>query len=183
MVYFYSGVDTCQRRRKKGPPRRRKKGPLGGCELVPVVHGGACGPTGSSVGWLVGSVGSRGLTPAALVEPIAVAVHLKDVDVVGEAVEECTGEPLRTEHLGPFVEGQIGGDQGRAALVALAAFDLPHSDGCFVKAYPAETAEAFCDGHNAAVAFFGGVLSLPFIPSIAETLEFCITTGYPFRHA
>ena len=28
-----------------------------------------------------------------------------------------------------------------------------------------------------------GILSLPFIPSIAETLEFCITTGYPFRHA
>ena len=26
-------------------------------------------------------------------------------------------------------------------------------------------------------------LSLPFIPSMAETLEFCITTGYPFRHA
>ena len=26
-------------------------------------------------------------------------------------------------------------------------------------------------------------VSLPFIPSIAETLEFCITTGYPFRHA
>ena len=29
----------------------------------------------------------------------------------------------------------------------------------------------------------GSCLSLPFIPSIAETLEFCITTGYPFRHA
>ena len=29
----------------------------------------------------------------------------------------------------------------------------------------------------------GTNLSLPFIPSIAETLEFCITTGYPFRHA
>ena len=26
-------------------------------------------------------------------------------------------------------------------------------------------------------------LSLPFIPSIAETLEFCITTAYPFGHA
>ena len=26
-------------------------------------------------------------------------------------------------------------------------------------------------------------VSLPFIPSVAETLEFCITTGYPFRHA
>ena len=32
-------INKCQRRRKKGPPRRRKKGPLGGCELVPVVHG------------------------------------------------------------------------------------------------------------------------------------------------
>ena len=32
-------LGACQRRRKKGPPRRRKKGPLGGCELVPVVHG------------------------------------------------------------------------------------------------------------------------------------------------
>jgi transposase len=31
-----------------------------------------------------------------------------------------------------------------------------HSDGCFVKAYPAETAEAFCDGHVAAFDFFGG---------------------------
>jgi transposase len=35
--------------------------------------------------------------------------------------------------------------------------DLPHSDACFVKAYPAEVAEAFCDGHVAAFAFFGGV--------------------------
>ena len=37
------------------------------------------------------------------------------------------------------------------------AFDLPHSDGCFVAAYPAETTEAFCDGHNAAFVFFDGV--------------------------
>jgi transposase len=35
--------------------------------------------------------------------------------------------------------------------------DLPQSDGCFVKAYPAETTEAFLDGHVAAFAFFGGV--------------------------
>src|SRR6266705_676916 len=26
------------------------------------------------------------------------------------------------------------------------AFDLPHSDACFVVGYPAETTEAFCDG-------------------------------------
>jgi hypothetical protein len=32
------------------------------------------------------------------------------------------------------------------------AMDLPHSDACLVQAYPAETAEAFCDGHNAAFA-------------------------------
>ena len=37
------------------------------------------------------------------------------------------------------------------------AMDLPHSDGCFVQAYPAETTEAFCAGHTAAFAFFGGV--------------------------
>ena len=35
--------------------------------------------------------------------------------------------------------------------------DLPHSDASFVKAYPAERTEAFCEGHNAAFAFFGGV--------------------------
>ena len=37
------------------------------------------------------------------------------------------------------------------------AMDLPHSDACFVKAYPAEISEAFCDGHVAAFAFFGAV--------------------------
>ena len=37
------------------------------------------------------------------------------------------------------------------------AMDLPHSDAGFVQAYPAETTEAFCAGHVAAFAFFGGV--------------------------
>ena len=35
--------------------------------------------------------------------------------------------------------------------------DLPHSDDAFVKAFPAETTEAFCDGHTAAFRYFGGV--------------------------
>ena len=35
--------------------------------------------------------------------------------------------------------------------------DLPHSDGCFVRAYPAATAEAWVDGHIHAFAFFGKV--------------------------
>ena len=46
---------------------------------------------------------------------------------------------------------------GTERKVHFFAFDLPHSDAIFVKAYPAETAEAFCDGHVSAFAFFGGV--------------------------
>ena len=34
---------------------------------------------------------------------------------------------------------------------------LPHSDACFVCAYPAATTEAWLDGHNRAFNFFGGV--------------------------
>jgi transposase len=48
----------------------------------------------------------------------------------------------------------IGGVEQKAHFFAM---DLPHSDACFIKAYPAETTEAFCDGHNAAFAFFGGI--------------------------
>ena len=48
----------------------------------------------------------------------------------------------------------IGGVELKAHCFVL---DLPHSDGCFVKAYPAETIEAFLDGHVSAFAFLGGV--------------------------
>jgi transposase len=50
--------------------------------------------------------------------------------------------------------GIIGGVERKIHFLA---FDLPHSDACFVVAYPAETTEAFCDGHVRAFAFFGGV--------------------------
>jgi len=60
-----------------------------------------------------------GFRLAALVEPEAFAVHLENVDVVGQPVEDGAGEALGAEDLGPFVEGQVrGGDDG-AALVAL----------------------------------------------------------------
>jgi hypothetical protein len=63
-----------------------------------------------------------GRAPAvlALPETIAVTVHLEDVDVMGEAVEERTGQALGAEHAGPLVEKQIAGDDDRAPLVALA---------------------------------------------------------------
>ncbi len=48
----------------------------------------------------------------------------------------------------------IGGVERKAHYLVL---DLPHSDGCFVKAYPAETTEAFLDGHVSAFASLGGV--------------------------
>ena len=41
------------------------------------------------------------------------------MDVVGKAVEQGAGEALTAEDVGPFVEGQIPGDESRAALVAL----------------------------------------------------------------
>jgi transposase len=37
------------------------------------------------------------------------------------------------------------------------AMDLPHSDDCFVVAFPAETTEAFLEGHVRAFAYFGAV--------------------------
>ena len=37
-----------------------------------------------------------------------------------EAVQQRPGEALRTEHVSPLVEGQVGGDQDGAPFVALA---------------------------------------------------------------
>ena len=48
----------------------------------------------------------------------------------------------------------IGGVQQKAHFFVL---DLPHSDACYVRAYPAATAEAWVDGHVHAFAFFGKV--------------------------
>jgi transposase len=50
--------------------------------------------------------------------------------------------------------GVIGGVRQKMHFFCM---DLPHSDAPFVKAYPAETTEAFLDGHVSAFAFFGGV--------------------------
>jgi transposase len=48
----------------------------------------------------------------------------------------------------------IGGVEQKAYFFA---FDLPHSDACYVRAYPAATSEAWVDGHVHAFAFFGRV--------------------------
>src|SRR5467141_2445241 len=46
---------------------------------------------------------------------------------------------------------------GKECKIHFFAMDLPHSDACLVQAYPAETSEAFCEGHNVGFEFFGGV--------------------------
>src|ERR1019366_4929344 len=48
----------------------------------------------------------------------------------------------------------LGGVKTRIHYFCL---DLPHSDANFVKAYPAETTEAFLDGHVAALTWLDGV--------------------------
>ncbi len=48
----------------------------------------------------------------------------------------------------------IGGIERKAHFFVM---DLPHSDACYVRAYPAATAEAWVDGHLHAFAFFGKV--------------------------
>jgi transposase len=55
-----------------------------------------------------------------------------------------------------FGEAQavIGGVECKAHYLVV---DLPQSDDCFVMAFPAETTEAFLEGHNQAFAYFGGV--------------------------
>lgn len=48
----------------------------------------------------------------------------------------------------------ISGVEQKAYFFAL---DLPHSDACYVRAYPAANTEAWLDGHVHPFAFFGAV--------------------------
>jgi transposase len=61
--------------------------------------------------------------------------------------------------------GEAQADFGEAEVVIAGvertahfmAFDLPHSDDCFVQAFPAETTEAFLEGHVRCFAYFDAV--------------------------
>jgi hypothetical protein len=58
----------------------------------------------SAAGVVVRPVGGAGVA-LAVFEPAAVAVHLEDEDVMGEAIEQRASETLGGEHSGPLVEG------------------------------------------------------------------------------
>ena len=53
----------------------------------------------------------------AFLEPVVVAVHLKVMKVMGEAIEPRISEAVRGEHTGPLAEGKVAGDDKRAALL------------------------------------------------------------------
>ncbi len=73
-------------------------------------------PSGARRGFLMGLAGVSG---PALREPVALAIHLEDVDVVGQAIEKSAGQSLGSEGPGPLVERQVAGDERGAPLVAL----------------------------------------------------------------
>ena len=124
LLFRLYNAGTCQRRRDYVPARRRKNcttGSVVACPRSPWEGparagrralcaagggprvGGAYGPTGTSGGLFGRALASR----SALPEPVAVCVHLQDMDMVGDAVEQRAGEALAGEHRCPFLEGQV----------------------------------------------------------------------------
>ena len=69
--------------------------------------GGACEPTGSTRGM---GVWGKGLSGFAGSEPPAFVAGLDDVAMVGQLVEERGGHLGIAEHLWPFAEREIDGD-------------------------------------------------------------------------
>src|SRR6056297_38197 len=89
-------VPRCQRRTKTRPLGRSKSRP------VERVRLGACGPYVASTVQgalavrpiLLGSISVGGEAGAALVEPVAFAVHLEDIHVVGQPVQQRASQAL-----------------------------------------------------------------------------------------
>jgi transposase len=85
--------------------------------------------------------------------------------IVKDYVRTATlrGQEMFVPLVHPAGEAQV--DFGEALVVIAGveqkahylAMDLPHSDDCLVVAFPAETTEAFLEGHVRAFAYFGGV--------------------------
>lgn len=74
-----------------------------------------CGD-GASGGFFLSGFGCSGAGP----EPEAVIAGFQDVAMVRESIEQRGGHLGIAEHLGPFAEAEIGGNDDAGALVALA---------------------------------------------------------------
>src|SRR3984893_15386808 len=116
--------DLCQRRResrpawrsKSRPVRRRsadmQRGPIGllcmsASRIVPRLPGGNFAEVwiNGLAGRLAVHVRDGGISAArGLRQPVALAGHRQDVDVVGQPVEKRTGQALGAEYRCPFLE-------------------------------------------------------------------------------
>jgi hypothetical protein len=80
---------------------------------------------GFGIGRRGGLVGGPRVTPPPcfrLFEPIALAVHFQNMDMMREAIEKRASETLAAEDGGPFLKGKIRRDDGRATFVTLAEY-------------------------------------------------------------
>ena len=59
----------------------------------------------------------------AVFEPVAFAVHLKDMEVVGQSIQQCAYQPFGTKDFSPFIEGQVSDYDDGTTLVTL-VYDL-----------------------------------------------------------
>ena len=81
--------------------------PTGGAAI------GACAPSGTG-----GQAPCLRLAFEAVAEAPGLVAGVDDVRSVGEPVDDGFGEPRVGEHLGPFAEREVGGDDQAAAFVA-----------------------------------------------------------------
>lgn len=59
---------------------------------------------------------------AGLLRAVAFAVHLQDVDVVSETIEQRAGQSFSAKNARSVLKGQVRGHDGRAALMPLAEY-------------------------------------------------------------
>ena len=98
---------------REGGPRRS------GSQLTKTASSLGGESKAESVGTKPGGDNRSGPGPFALLQAIAVPVHLQDMNVMGQPVQQGARHAFRTQDLGPFIERQIRGQQRRTALVAL----------------------------------------------------------------
>src|ERR1700731_1824666 len=87
------------------------------------------GSYGDFAGFWIGSCNGLGggprVTPPPclrLLEPVALAVQLQNMDMMREAIEKRAGQTLIAEDARPFLEWKIRRDDGRATFVTLAEY-------------------------------------------------------------
>src|SRR3984893_18347302 len=80
---------------------------------------------GFGIGGCGGLIGGSRIAPPSclrLLEPVALAVQLQNMDMMREAIEKRASETLAAEDGGPFLKGKIRRDDGRATFVTLAEY-------------------------------------------------------------